>query len=846
MDGNTLFLIEAAISLAIVLYLIFNYRKYRQKIFIAVLFVFGAFFLKSILYYIFNVYTPLSSAVYDPPSLFASRQFVTPVLQGIGDLKHTFWQFFETLLVLGYVFMIVPSVKLAQYKGSTANKIRRFVIFFAAGLGALSIFVIIASLQAGADTGYITQIGFVELIKKTLYPQLLPLLREACLIWVVTSISGLNEYDALNVRPIGNFKSILYWALTFEMLHVFFTWIYTPVLHHRMYYFQILSMFCLIVYAITIVGDMLNQLDERFQTLEKSNHLLLALITRISGSVGSESFDMKDIWNEIITSSITSLGARSAAIFLHYEEGKEKFLRAVQISGLFPPKKPLHLTSGVVLNETVIKDKVLRETIDLGEGVVGLVGQTGMSVLISDTKKDERYTQTIPDLLSVTSFMAVPLIARDMTVGVLAVVSDTRQFTEDDLSLLQILANFDSMAQTINDYSLHMNDLVSKKTAEVESLLEQQNGDYYLTSLLVKPLIVNQVKNSRIKVDFFLEQKKKFKFRKWNAEIGGDVCIAYSLRLRGRDYTVFANADAMGKSLQGAGGALVFGVVFISYVMRTLTIQSEQNYSPTEWLSQAYRELQTIFESFDGSMLISCVMGIIEDDSGIMWHFNCEHPYTVMYRNGSATFIEDETKLGKKLGTIGFAEYTIQENQLKTGDVLILGSDGRDDVMLGTSDEGSRMINEDEKLFLKHVETGGGNLSTIADEIEKAGELTDDLSLIRVYISTPDTSLMSDIQLARGINDILGEALQCYKSGDYAKGRALIDEYDGTLQPGNESFRFHQLSGNISFKQGRFEEAIESWRKALESNPSNEQLLKNIELLDKKLKTRKKTETPEE
>jgi serine phosphatase RsbU (regulator of sigma subunit) len=432
--------------------------------------------------------------------------------------------------------------------------------------------------------------------------------------------------------------------------------------------------------------------------------------------------------------------------------------------------------------------------------------------------------------------MAVPLISQDEVFGVLAVCNDFRQFQQEDFSVLEILGNFDHMAHTINEFSLHMNELVAKKTAEVEALLEQQHGDYYLTSLLVKPLFVNQVQSQRVKVDFHVEQKKKFKFRKWNAEIGGDICIAFSIKLKGRSYIVFTNADGMGKSIQGAGGALVYGVVFINHVMRTLMLRSEQDKTPKEWIDDIYRDLQTIFESFDGSMLMSGVIGIIDEETGRMWHFNCEHPFSVLYRDGKAAFIESEDQLGRKIGTMGFAEMLIQENQLKPGDVFFAGSDGRDDIKLGMNEEsGSRIINEDETMFLRHVETGNGNINEVAAAVNASGELTDDFSLVRIQF-TGQGELSGSNAGAPTFRDSLLEALACYKNGDYKGGRDILTAMENSSAPGEELFKVYHLYGNIAYKQEQFKEALSLWNKALENNPGNEQMAKNIDLLRKKLR----------
>ncbi|HRP69613.1 MAG TPA: stage II sporulation protein E, partial [Turneriella sp.] len=100
------------------------------------------------------------------------------------------------------------------------------------------------------------------------------------------------------------------------------------------------------------------------------------------------------------------------------------------------------------------------------------------------------------------------------------------------------------------------------KNAEIEAqikrvndLKNQQDGDYFLTAQLLQPLSLNEVTPSRVYIDFLTEQKKKFQFRKWSSEIGGDISSAHSIQLRGKTYVVFINGDVMGKLIQGAGGA---------------------------------------------------------------------------------------------------------------------------------------------------------------------------------------------------------------------------------------------------------------------------------------------------
>jgi tetratricopeptide (TPR) repeat protein len=187
----------------------------------------------------------------------------------------------------------------------------------------------------------------------------------------------------------------------------------------------------------------------------------------------------------------------------------------------------------------------------------------------------------------------------------------------------------------------------------------------------------------------------------------------------------------MGKSIQGAGGALVLGVVFQSVVNRTKIRKQDQFKSPERWLKECFLELHSVFESFDGSMLISVVMGIIDDQSGLVYYINAEHPWTVLYRDNIASFIENDLEL-RKIGTVGMdGDIRIKTLSLEPSDILFLGSDGRDDLV--TSNDGNtRMINEDETQFLRRVEEGKGKVQDIVQGIKNYGEITDDLSLMKI------------------------------------------------------------------------------------------------------------------
>lgn len=308
------------------------------------------------------------------------------------------------------------------------------------------------------------------------------------------------------------------------------------------------------------------------------------------------------------------------------------------------------------------------------------------------------------------------------------------------LGIAVVLANrFLRVHKQVEELNLSLEKKVEERTNELQNTLTkvqelkvQQDGDYFLTSLLLDPLSQTKVESTQVLLQSFVKQKKEFEFRGKKREIGGDIIISDTITLNGKTYLVFVNGDAMGKSIQGAGGALVLGVVFLSFIKRTQMILENQIKSPERWIKECFFELQTIFESFDGSMLVSVVLGLVEEDTGVLYYLNAEHPWTVLYRDGVASFIEEELEL-RKIGTKGMdGDVRIRIFPLEKGDILFIGSDGRDDLVLEESGDGNRLINEDETKFLEVVKKSNGDLNLIVENLLDVGTFSDDLTLLRL------------------------------------------------------------------------------------------------------------------
>jgi len=394
---------------------------------------------------------------------------------------------------------------------------------------------------------------------------------------------------------------------------------------------------------------------------------------------------------------------------------------------------------------------------------------------------------------------------------------------------------------------------LSKSLDEIRFLKDQQDGDYFLTSLLLQPLGANQANSQNVKVDFLVKQKKQFKFKQWESEIGGDLCRSKTIYFRQKPMTVFLNADAMGKSMQGAGGALVTGAVFNSIIERTILSPEVQDQFPERWLKNAFIEMHKVFESFEGSMLISVVMGVLDNTSGLLYLINAEHPCTVLIRDCEPSFIGNE-KMYRKLGSSIVDDFIfIQTFQMRDGDIIINGSDGRDDILLPDIQTGEKSLNYDENVFLKVTKKAEGDLNKIYEELTRMGEFTDDLSLVRIEYNNPNLAIQtmenqesSEIEIAfdkitqetleklnlkleeyynestQNLHTLKYICIAYIRLKDYKTSIRLIQEYLEKIP--SDTVMFYYLS--YAYKKNRnFEESIDYGERVRIRNPYH---LKNL------------------
>ena len=111
-----------------------------------------------------------------------------------------------------------------------------------------------------------------------------------------------------------------------------------------------------------------------------------------------------------------------------------------------PQTRELYFAVTVGVDHELLKGVRLK----MGEGIAGVVAQTGKPIFIPEACKDERFCQRVDDItgFDTRSIIALPLIVRGEVVGVFEVVNVENQefFREQYLPLLEILGDYVAIA----------------------------------------------------------------------------------------------------------------------------------------------------------------------------------------------------------------------------------------------------------------------------------------------------------------------------------------------------------------------------------------------------------------
>lgn len=117
-------------------------------------------------------------------------------------------------------------------------------------------------------------------------------------------------------------------------------------------------------------------------------------------------------------------------------------------------------------NKEKTENTTERFELQIGEGIAGEVAATGNAILCMDCENDERFKKysSADDKSSPKTLVSVPLSVSGRLIGVINLSdrSDSKPFTDDDLDLLQAIAN--QMAMSIDNARLHDMSVINEQT----------------------------------------------------------------------------------------------------------------------------------------------------------------------------------------------------------------------------------------------------------------------------------------------------------------------------------------------------------------------------------------------
>ena len=416
---------------------------------------------------------------------------------------------------------------------------------------------------------------------------------------------------------------------------------------------------------------------------------------------------------EIITNFIVEYThAEAGAIFLLNEE--DQTLRAKVVLGLFPP---LHKTTGYIFTKRkYLTERIMRDRIHIGEGIIGDVAKTGKSQLIRDAQEDPRIPEASSDFMPLESIMVSPLKIQDKVLGVLAVVNkrDGHIFSDQDMSLLESLSQ--QAAVTVDIVKLY-EQLANQQRIEQElSLARDFQG-------LLLPKSCPRIKGLDIAA-----------FSESALEVGGDYF----------DF-IWIDEDHLGLVIGDVSGKGIPGALVMAMVRSILRAESRNNISPAAVLRVVNEYIRQDTKS---NVFITMTYAIIDIPKRTVRFARAGHEPLITF------FVDNpEPELYTPEGiALGLVEEDIfkvtgeKEINLATGDLIVLYTDGVVEAMNDSSEEYGQ------ERFLDMIKkTRNGKAQEVIEAVMKdIRQFTqsipqhDDITLIAFKVLSPSEEPLSD------------------------------------------------------------------------------------------------------
>jgi sigma-B regulation protein RsbU (phosphoserine phosphatase) len=296
--------------------------------------------------------------------------------------------------------------------------------------------------------------------------------------------------------------------------------------------------------------------------------------------------------------------------------------------------------------------RVNMDNIPLGKGITGAAAESREVVKVNDTLADPRYIASHPEI---RAEVAIPLMVQDRVVGVMDLESERiGYFTEDHVRTLSLLAP--QIASSVENARLY---------EEINEREQRMETDLKAARKLQSVLLPRQAPEIQ-GLDIALRARPA-------RDVTGDV---YDFFEHGDDYAVLAFGDVSGK---GAAAAL-YGAL-VSGLLRILAPRRRGPASLLRSINEALLERRV-----DAQYATLLVM-LWDSKTRRMTIANAGAEPPLICRKGEIIKPHIE---GIPVGLLDDREYEEMVFQAKSGDLILLYSDGVEDQLNGAEQEFGR------------------------------------------------------------------------------------------------------------------------------------------------------------
>ena len=421
-----------------------------------------------------------------------------------------------------------------------------------------------------------------------------------------------------------------------------------------------------------------NPTTEMLDDSMSSRSGLLGLISKVGVALLSSS-GLDDTLNQVASLVFDAVPAERVVIMLRDENADEMEIKVARVRG-----------SSETINEVRISRAIMTEVIE-----------NGKAVLTSDAQQDPRFASQTLVLQGIRSVLAVPLSVDERHVfGIIYADSPTHQvsFSSEHLDVLTTLASVASIR--VENASL-LDERIERERMERELELATEIQQRFQPS---GPPMIDGYEFQGISFSCY--------------EIGGDY---YDFIQRHDGTMLVALGDVSGK---GTAAALLMSSLHaaIHGQVAAKTPLDQTVISVNEYLA----------ENTPANRFVTLFVAELDPGSGSLRFINAGHnPPLVGRADGT---VDQLASGGLPLGIMPFSEYEVGQAQLRSGDVLVIYSDGVTE---------ANNLNEDEFGIDRLTEVLKANIdrtaSGIRDKVESAlssftglAPANDDITLVIV------------------------------------------------------------------------------------------------------------------